>query len=113
MRLQVPLYKLFVIVAVWAGALGAFSYQGTSGLIIAALLGTVGTLLVMAIHGRREYLSSVIVAIGSVIGAFFALVLLVPPVVNRYGSTDALRDWMLMSVGAIVGGVLFSWARKR
>jgi formate/nitrite transporter FocA (FNT family) len=53
-------------------------------------------------------------AAGSLIGAGFAFLCIpavsVPP---GYSSGDALRDCLIVAVGAILGGLLFSWASKR
>jgi hypothetical protein len=112
-RFQFPLYKLFFVLAVYAVAFGAFSYLGNVGIIIATLIGTTGGLMVIVIRDRKAILSAVIVAGGSLIGAFFATSLFVPAIVNRYTIADCARACVVVTIGAILGGLLFSWASKR
>ncbi len=112
MRFQFPLYKLFIITAVYAMAFGALSHLGIGGIIAAVIIGTAGSLIVLAVHGKKEILSGVIVAVGSLIGVFFAGFLL-PMTIHRYTIGDFARDSSILAVGAILGGLLFSWSSKR
>jgi hypothetical protein len=111
-RFQFPLYKLFIITAVYAMAFGAHSHLGIGGIIAAAVIGTAGSLIVLAIHDKKGIVSGVIVAVGSLIGVFFAGLLL-PATMNRYTIGDYARDCSILAVGAIFGGLLFSWSSKR
>lgn len=113
MRFQFPLYKLFLIVVVYATALGGFSHLGSVGIMFAAVVGTAGSLMVIAIRDWKGILSSAIVAVGSLIGAFFANLFFVPKLMSRYTIADCARDCVVVAVGAILGGLLFSWASKR
>jgi hypothetical protein len=112
-RFQVPLYKLFLIIAVYAAAFGALSYLGSIGFIIAAIVGTTSGLLVILIRDRNSVLSGTIVAAGSLTGAVLADVLIVPPIVIGYTVADGFRDWVIMSVGTVLGGLISSRASKR
>jgi hypothetical protein len=62
---------------------------------------------------KRTLLRAAIAGAGGVIGAGFASVFVTGSVLGRYSTVDAIRDWIILSVGAIVGAVLFSWASKR
>jgi hypothetical protein len=115
---QIPLYKLFLIVAVYAAAFGALSHFGSIGITIAAVIGTAGSLLVIAIHDRKAILSSVIVAFGSLSGAFFTFIFMMPvskmpASMRHYTFDDYVRDWIILSARAILGGIFLSWASKR
>jgi hypothetical protein len=113
LRFQFPLYKLFLIIAVYAAAFAAWSHLGTIGFVLAVAVGTPCSLLVIAIRDRKIALSAAIVAVGALVGAFFADVLFVPPVLNGYSAASGFHDWAVMSVGAALGGLVFSWASKR
>ena len=113
MPFQFPLYKLFLVVAVYAAALGAFSHLGSVGIMFAALVGTAGSLLVIAIRDWRGFVSSAIVAVGSLVGGLFAEFFVAAARVSPYTIKDGALDCVVMAVGAILGGLLFSWASKR
>jgi hypothetical protein len=114
LRFQFPLYKLFLILAVWAAALGALVRFGIMGIAIAALLGAECSLLIIAIRDRKALVSAFIVATGSMIGVIFASGLLPAPISSsRHDATDYIGELVIVSVGAVIGGVFFSWASKR
>ncbi len=113
MRFQFWPIRLLLIVAVYAVAFGAFSYLGIVGIVIAAVIGTAGSVMVLAIRDKKAVFSSGIVAVGSLVGAFFANLFGVPAIINRYTITDCVRDCIVMAIGALLGGLLFSWASKR
>jgi hypothetical protein len=59
-------------------------------------------------------LQVVITAVGSLIGMFIASLFCPRDMLNgRYSLGDVLRDWIILSTGAVLGGLLFSWASKR
>jgi hypothetical protein len=110
---QLPLYKLFLIIAVYAAAFGAWSHLGGIGFILAAIIGTIGSLLVIAIRDRKSALASAIVAVGGLLGTLLANVVFVPSILGPYSAAAGFRDWAIMAGGAVLGGVLLSWASKR
>lgn len=68
----------------------------------------------MTIQAKKALVSVAIVASGSLIGVFFASHFVAGSgLLGRYSFGDALRDWIILSAGAVTGGVLFSWASKR
>ena len=114
MRFQFPLYKMFLITAAYAVAFSAFSRLGAVGAIIATFVGTLLSLVILAVRSKKDILAGGIAAIGSSVGIFFASLL--APVGLRlrpYGPVDGLQDWAILSAGAILGAILFSWASKR
>ena len=59
-------------------------------------------------------LQVVITAVGCLIGAFFASLLCPQDLLHgRYLLGDFFRDWIILSTGAVLGGLLFSWTSKR
>jgi hypothetical protein len=112
-RLQYPLHKLFLILAAYAAALGVTSYLGDTGIAIGLGIATAAGALILAVRGRKDVLAVVVAASGSVIGALLAYVVLCPPALLRYTTTDAVREGVTMEIGAIAGGVLFSWGARR
>ena len=63
---------------------------------------------------KKALASVAIVAGGSLIGVFFASHFVAGSgLLGRYSFGDALRDWIILSAGAVGGGLLFSWASKR
>ena len=68
----------------------------------------------MKVQKNTPLVAVILVAAGSTIGAMFSSILIVGSGMNgRYSYGDAFRDWIILSVGAILGGLLFSWAGKR
>jgi hypothetical protein len=57
-------------------------------------------------------LSALIVAAGSLVGAFLAFSLFCSHLL-RYTLRDAAWDCSVVSTGAVLGGLFFSWASKR
>ena len=56
----------------------------------------------------------VITAIGGLIGVFFASIFCPQDLLHgRYSLGDFFRDWIILSIGTVLGGLLFSWASKR
>jgi hypothetical protein len=56
----------------------------------------------------------VVVVAGSLIGLMFAAMLISGSgMMGRYSYGDAIRDWIILSVGVVLGAILFSWASKR
>lgn len=54
------------------------------------------------------------VAAGSLIGVWIAAHLTSGPGMLRpYSIGDGVRDWLILSAGAILGGLLFSWASRK
>jgi len=67
-----------------------------------------------AMPKNKPLVSVVVVAVGSLIGVLFASMLVsAPGMMGRYSTIDAGRDWLIPSAGAVIGGILFSWASKR
>ena len=62
-------------------------------------------------HQPSRLVSALIVAAGSLVGAFFAFSLFVAHPL-RYTLREAVWDCSIVSVGAVVGGLFFSWASK-
>jgi hypothetical protein len=62
---------------------------------------------------KPNLLSAAIVGAGGLVGAGFASLFVTGSILGRYSAADAIRDWIILSVGAILGAVLFSWASKR
>jgi hypothetical protein len=59
-------------------------------------------------------LQVVITAVGSLIGVLFASLFCPLDLLHgRYSLGDFFRDWIILSTGAVLGGLLFSWASKR
>ncbi len=114
MRFQFPLCKVFLVFVVYALALGAFCPLGHLGTIIAVVTGTAGGAIVLLIRSRKDVLSAAVVAVGSTIGAGLAFLALAPKM-DPPGITDAdyVRDWIILSIGAALGGVFLPWASKR
>lgn len=57
---------------------------------------------------------AVIVAIGSIVGAFFANLLVPTPLMHVGDARQAaIWAWCVASCGAIAGGLLFSWIKDR
>lgn len=65
------------------------------------------------------WVQAIIVAVGSLVGAFFFtllfMVLFVPAMRHHHPPTLGAMLWLFIvpTVGAIIGGVFFSWASKR
>ena len=112
LRLQFPLYKCFLVLAAYAAALGVLSQLGRPGIILALVVGTAASALILAIQTKNDLLSMFLAGAGGLIGGFFGL-LFCPPVVNRYTIADAVRDGVILTIATIAGAVLFSWASKR
>ncbi len=53
MRFQYPLYKVFLIMAVYALAFGAFSFMGATRIVVGAMIGTAGSGVILAIQDRK------------------------------------------------------------
>lgn len=114
MHCALPLSRPFVIVAIYAVAFAASSYLGIIGIVIAVVVGTTGSVTVMVIRDKQDILAAFIVAAGSLIGATFAGVLGIPVIRLRpYSVANCVQDCVVLAVGAILGGLLFSWASKR
>ena len=112
MRLQVPLYKLFLIPVVWAVALGVFSLLGTIGWVIAGVTATAGSFLVIAIREKRDVVECVNVVLGSAIGVYLVNILLFSSYHHHY-DYDAFRHWVFSSLGAIIGALMASQSRRK
>jgi cell shape-determining protein MreD len=68
----------------------------------------------MKVQKNKPLVTVVVVAAGSLVGAMFASILTSGSgMLGRYSFGDAVRDWIILSVGALLGGLLFSWASKR
>jgi hypothetical protein len=68
----------------------------------------------MTVQKNGPVVSAVIVAVGSLVGAGLTSVFL-PTVVDGHGHfvEHAVWTWVLCSIGAVLGGLFFSWAGKR
>ena len=67
----------------------------------------------MNVHTNKPLVRAIIVAVGCLIGAMFASMFIGSPLTHVYSFGDAVRDWIILAVGATLGGLLFSWAGKR
>lgn len=113
MRFQFPLYKLFIVVAIYALALGAFLRSGSMGIIMAVVLGTSASLTILAIQEKKQIKSAVIVAAGSLAGAMYSGLFFPAMPLHAYEFNDYLGACLVMAIGATLGGLIFSWASKR
>jgi hypothetical protein len=105
--------RVSLILAVWTTSVAVFIRLGLAGLAIAAVVSAAASALVLTIRDSKAALSAAIAAIGSLIGAFFADLFLVSATVNRYDIKDFVRDGVVAAIGALAGGMFFSWASKR
>jgi putative flippase GtrA len=111
-RFQFPLYKMFLVVAGYALAFGACSGLGTIGIAISVVVGTAVAGIILLIRNKEQMLSLLIFTGGSVIGAFLTCAF-VPMYRTYYHLVDYLPHLCIIAVGAVVGGLLFSWAKDR
>jgi hypothetical protein len=64
-RFQFPLYKLFWVTAIYALCFGLLSRFGPAGVEVAVLVGSSGSIFVLAVSARRELLVILIVVAGT------------------------------------------------
>jgi hypothetical protein len=68
----------------------------------------------MKVQKNRPLVAVIVVAVGSLVGAMFASFLIGGSgMLGRYSFGDTVRDCIILSLGAILGGLVFSWASKR
>lgn len=112
-RFQFTLRKLFLIVAAYAVALSALSRFGWVGIVLAGVIGTEVSALLIFLR-KEELRSAVNVAVGSLVGVVFVVFFFV---ISPLGSVavsdidiieDLAADMALAGMGALIGGYLFS-----
>ena len=109
-RFQFSIRKLLLIVAVYAAAFGALSHLGAVGVVLAVVIGT--SLSGLIVFLRKESVgSAAAVAAGSLIGAFFGFAFLsVAAYIIIYGGShltlekDTISSIVGTAIGAIIGG---------
>src|SRR5438552_1779410 len=106
-RLQIPLYKLFLIVAAWAVSFKLFlHFPLFGGPILLVALGSCLTLLILLF--RRSHLAgvTVVVATMSLIG-FLMCAVFARPVFRRGWSNEAWWDNLIVpELCVIIGGII-------
>jgi hypothetical protein len=98
---------LFLITAAYAVAFDGFSYLGIWGIIIATFIGTTGSLLILSIRDRKDFITAAVFASGSLIGVFFAF-FFTPYQMHDYTIWNFLGVFFIWSAGAIIGGISLS-----
>jgi len=112
--MKIPLYKLFLIQAAYALALGAFCGFGAGGIVCGVVIGTAVSGLILVAH-EHDIGSVVKVAVGSFVGGCLGLEYLS----NLLGQIEARwlfprgMTWLPcaiagITIGAVVGGALLS-----
>lgn len=116
--MQFPLYKLFLVLAAYALALGVLSPLGSGGIVLGMLIGTeVSAIILISRKGNLD--SIVAVAFGSLLGAAIGACCLGQPLMAfRYGYDHGFGETersMIQTAmfGAAVGGVAASLLLKR
>ena len=105
-----PLWKLFLVVATYAAFSAAFAAMGWFGFLLALILGTSGSGIILLT--RKENVASVcLTALGGVLGAVLGFVFLTPFILGSfflydhgYGET-ARSAFAGSTIGAIAGSV--------
>jgi hypothetical protein len=113
MRFPLPRRKLALIAAAYLLATAAFYDLGAWGLLPAILIGTAGASVILVVRSEQDLLEAVIVAMGSLTGMYFFRFFSPPPLLHEPTIADLVRDYSILAVGALVGGLFFSWASKR
>jgi len=116
--MKIPLYKLFLIQAAYAIALGAFCRRGVVGIVDAIAIGTALGGLVLLV--RRDSVQSVLtVGMGSILGGFFGFGCLGDAILHwNYGYDHGFgegTECMIMGlvIGVVAGGVSSSYLLHR
>jgi hypothetical protein len=104
---QFPLHKLFLMMAAYAVALGAFARLGLPGIVVAALVGTAASALIVVFR-KKDIVSVVEVAVGALYGAFLGLSFLSPWMFHHRLTGDIAG----VAIGAILGGLVGSWVNR-
>lgn len=116
-RSQFPLYKLFLIVAAYAAALGAFVHLGVVGFVIAVLVGTAAGWLIVLFR-KQQTVPVVVVAVCALVGAFFGFMFLSPWMfLHPYTFPQApferiTGDVAAEAIGVVLGGLFGSWVNR-
>lgn len=110
-RFQYPLYKLFLVAAVYAVAFKANMRFETEGIVVAAVTGTAGSLLVLAIRSGDDIGLVIHTSAGCLLGIVFGLFFV--PAVDHGMESECSSKVIMPSIGAAVGGIAFSLMRKR
>lgn len=115
LRVPIPLYKMFLLAAAYLAAFATFLNLGGVGLLLGLLVGTASGGVILVIHNKKDLISAVIVAFGSLLGAFIPYLTVESSLglYHRYTLADLAWDCFKVSIGAVVGGLFFSWASKR
>lgn len=120
--MKIPLYKLFLIQAAYAIALGAFCRLGMTGIVSGLVVGTALSGLILLV--RKDNFDSVVaVGLGSIVGGFFGATCLGQSLVGwLYGYDHGFGEGIRCAIaggviGAVLGGLsvslLLSRRRKR
>jgi len=115
---QVPLYKLFLIIAIYGVTLAALSSYGLVAVLLAILVSTAASVVVILI--RKKNLASVCLVGLSSIGGGLAGCLCLPDLLvaaihgydHGFGETEQCMV-AGAAIGAIVGGIVASTLLKR
>jgi predicted membrane protein len=116
--MKIPLYKLFLIQAAYAIALGAFRRLGTVGIVSGLVVGTAlsGLILLVRKDGIQSFLT---VGMGSIIGGFLGLGCLGDALLSSLHGYDhgfgEGTECAIMGgiIGVVVGGVFSSYLLHR
>ena len=107
------------MVTAYAVAFAAFGQVRRVEIIDAAVVGTLSSILIILIRTRRDVRSAIVVAVGSSVGVFFGSIIAFGRIRIVHGLyqdgivADAILNWSLMAVGAIIGGLVASRANRR
>jgi hypothetical protein len=115
--MRFPLYKLFLVAAIYAASMAACSRLGASA-VIAVWIGT-GLSGIALLSSRRHVWSIVTVAIGSCWGALLGAVCLTEPILyevylydHGFGEYQESR-FLASAIGAAAGGFIVSLLTRR
>jgi hypothetical protein len=104
-QFQFPLYKLFLVMAVYAISFAAYGSSETWQIGIAVWVGTAWSGWILAVRTRKDLLNTAIVVAGSVVGIIFAE-MLTPP------HTGFINGLATLIVSVVGGAALFAGSAR-
>ncbi len=126
MRFRFPRYKAFLVLAAYLAVFVVLSLVDAISVAIGAVVGAGFGGLILAVRTRKGLPLAAAAVVGSIVGSFLAIPLTSigrQPVTSAYGkpddagflhdNPDLAADCAVLSAAAILGGLLFLWAKAR
>ena len=109
---QIPLYKLFLVMAAYAVSFAMFGSNEIWRVVVATWFGTAVGAWILAVRSRADLVRSAIAAGGCLVGIVSAVELTPVEVYIAQFTLTVGHDIMPIVFGAVGGAFLFAWTSR-